>query len=127
MRLVTIAYLTAACASACAQESVTSASVGGRVTDGSGAPIESAQVSAKQLDTNLTSAAATDREGRFHFAYLRLGQYEIAIRRTGFADAKRTLTLTVGAAFELPVTLTVGDLDQHIVVSADATVLEAAQ
>ena len=127
MRFSACVCFIVACAGAYAQESVTSASVGGRITDISGAPIENARVSAKQLDTNLASAAVTDREGRFHFAYLRLGRYEIAIRRTGFADASRTLTLTVGAAFELPVTVTVGAMDQQILVSADATVLEAAR
>lgn len=85
-----------------AQETIAHASVGGRVTDPTGAVIEGAQVTARQTETNLAAVAATDREGRLRFPYLRVGQYEIIAHRQGFADAKRSVNLTVGAAFELP-------------------------
>ena len=49
------------------------------------------------------------------------------MRQPGFADATRPLTLTVGAAFELPVALTVAALETSVTVTADATVLEAAR
>ena len=110
-----------------AQESVNSASVGGRVTDPSGAPVEKAQVTARQAETNLASTTGTDREGRFRFPYLRLGKYEVTVRRQGFADASRALTLTVGSAFEISISLNLGAMDQKVTVSGDATVLEAAR
>ena len=103
--------LLAACATllprgAVAQETINYASVSGRVTDPSGGVVAGAQVTARQTDTNLTAEAATDGEGRFRFPYLRVGPYEITVRQAGFADATRQLTLTVGSAFELPVSLT---------------------
>ncbi|MDQ6677084.1 MAG: carboxypeptidase regulatory-like domain-containing protein [Acidobacteriota bacterium] len=110
-----------------AQESINSASVSGRVIDPSGAPIEKAQVTARQVETNLAVSANTDAQGRFRFPYLRLGKYEIAVRQEGFADALRTLTLTVGAAFEIPITLTLEAMDQQVSVSSDATILEGAR
>jgi len=112
---------------ACAQEGVNSASVSGRVTDATGAVIEGAQVTARQIDTNLASATETDREGRFRFPYLRVGRHEIKIHRQGFADATRSLTLTIGAAFELPVSLTVESTETSVVVSGEAAVLEGAR
>jgi len=112
---------------AAAQESINSASVSGRVTDPSGASIESAQVTARQTETNLATASSTDREGRFRFPYLRIGAYEITVRQKGFADAARNLTVTLGAAFELAFTLRLGTMDQVVSVSEDATVLEAAR
>ena len=45
-----------------------------------------AQVTARQMDTNLTSIANTDREGRFRFPYLRVGHYEIKVHHEGFAE-----------------------------------------
>src|SRR5262249_48225493 len=51
---------------------------------------------------------------------------ELVVRLQGFRDATRSLTLTVGSAFELPIALTVG-LDTSVTVSAAATVLEAAR
>src|SRR6185295_13076398 len=78
-------------------------------------------------DTNLIGEATTDGEGRFRFPYLRVGPYEIVVRQSGFAEATRQLTLTVGAAFELPMQLTVATLETGVTVTADAIVLEAAR
>lgn len=110
-----------------AQQSVDLASISGRVTDPSGAVVAGAQVIARQTQTNVTSTVATDREGRFRLPYLRVGPYEITVRQQGFRDAVRNLTVTVGAAFELPVTLSVSAVDARVTVTADATVLEAAR
>ncbi|HWB86103.1 MAG TPA: carboxypeptidase regulatory-like domain-containing protein [Bryobacteraceae bacterium] len=110
-----------------AQENVNFASLGGRVTDPSGAIIEGAQVSARQTETNLTSRAISDREGRFRFPYLRVGTYEIRVHYAGFTDAVLTATLTVGSAFDLPVSLTVQEAGTNITVSSESAVLEMAR
>jgi protocatechuate 3,4-dioxygenase beta subunit len=87
-----------------AQQSVEYASVSGRVTDPSGAVVLGAQVAVRQIQTNVTGTTVTDHEGRFRFPYLRIGPYEITVSQRGFKDATRALTLTVGSAFELPIT-----------------------
>ena len=110
-----------------AQETVNSASVSGRVTDQQGAVVPGAQVSARQTETNVIRETVTDQDGRFRFPYLKVGRYEITVRLQGFADATQALTLTIGSAFELPMTLRVGTLDTAVTVSAEATVLEAAR
>jgi hypothetical protein len=110
-----------------AQETVNYASVSGRVTDPLGAVVTAAQVSARQTETNVTAAVETDGEGRFRFPYLRVGPYEITIRKAGFADVTRRLTLTLGAAFDLPVSLPVATVQANVNVTAQAIVLEAAR
>jgi hypothetical protein len=110
-----------------AQESVNYASVSGRVTDPSGAIVSGAHVKARQIETNLTSDATTDAEGRFRFPYLRVGQFEIKVHQEGFAEWTRTMTATVGAAFELPVSLSVASTESNVVVTDEAAVLEAAR
>ena len=110
-----------------AQETVNTASVSGRVTDPQGAVVPGAQVSARETETNAIRETVTDQDGRFRFPYLRVGRYEITVRLQGFADATRALTLTIGSAFELPMTLRVGTIDTSVTVSAEATVLEAAR
>jgi outer membrane receptor protein involved in Fe transport len=122
-----LALLCSGPARAAAQETVNFASVGGRVTDASGAIVEGAQVTARQIETNITAIAATDGAGRFRFPYLKAGAYEITVRQAGFADASRQLTLTVGAAFELPFSLTVASVEADVTVLADPIVLEAAR
>jgi outer membrane receptor protein involved in Fe transport len=113
--------------SALAQQSVDLASVSGRVRDQSGAVVTDAQITARQTQTNLTTTTTTDQEGRFRLPYLRVGAYEITVCQPGFQDTVRHLAVPVGAAFELPVTLSVGGIDANVTVTADATVLEAAR
>ncbi len=86
-----------------------------------------AQVIARQTQTNLVSTTSTDQNGRFRFPYLRVGPYVITVSRQGFQDATHALTLTAGAAFELPVTLAVGGVEARVTVTAETAVLEAAR
>jgi hypothetical protein len=112
---------------ASAQDTIHRASVGGRVTDPSGAVVENARVSARHVDTNLSTSATTDREGRFRFAYLRVGRHEITVRQPGFADAVRSLTLTAAGAYDLTFVLAVGAAETRVDVVGDAAVLETAR
>ena len=102
------------------QESINNASIGGRVADASGAAIDNAQVSVRQLETNVTSIINTDRDGRFRFPYLKVGPYELKVHKDGFADQIRNLTLTIGSAFDLPVALGVASTQTSVTVSGDA-------
>lgn len=110
-----------------AQETISYASVGGRVTDPAGAVIEGAQVIARQIETNISSTETTDRDGRFRFPYLKVGEYEIVVHREGFQEATRRVALSVGAAFELPFSLVIGATETKVSVTAEAPVLEAAR
>ena len=110
-----------------AQQTVDLASVSGRVTDPSGGVLPGAQITARHTQTNQASTAVADHEGRFRLPYLRVGPYEIVVRQPGFQDSIRQLTLTAGAAFELPVTLSMGGLDTAVTVTGETTVLEAAR
>ncbi len=110
-----------------AQESINYASVSGRVQDGSGAAIAAAVVAARQVDTNVSTVATTDSEGRFRFAYLRVGTYELQVAAPGFTTASKRLTLNAGGAFDVPFTLTIGAVEATVNVTADATVLEASR
>jgi Carboxypeptidase regulatory-like domain/TonB dependent receptor-like, beta-barrel len=110
-----------------AQETINYASLGGRVTDPQGAVVPGAEVLVRQTETNLTAQTTTDAEGRFRFPYLKVGPYEVVIKQQGFADVKRRLTLTVGAAFELPISLKVEAVSESVTVSGQAPILEAAR
>lgn len=112
---------------AAAQETINYASIGGQVTDPAGAAVEGAQVIARRIDTNISSTETTDREGRFRFPYLSVGNYGVTVRHAGFQELTRPVTLTVGAAFELPFSLVIGAAESKVTVSAQAPVLEAAR
>lgn len=110
-----------------AQESINNASISGQISDPSGAAIEGAQVTARQIETNASSTSATDSEGRFRFSYLKVGGYEIRIHKDGFGDATRKLTLSAGSAFELPVQLAIASANANVTVSSQAEVLETVE
>jgi outer membrane receptor protein involved in Fe transport len=110
-----------------AQETINSASVSGRVTDPQNAVIPGAVVIAKQTATNVQAEAVTDRDGRFRFPYLKVGTYEITVHVQGFSTATRVLTLTVGAAFDLAIPLSIEGVNSVVNVGTDAAVLEAAR
>src|SRR5262245_13551655 len=110
-----------------AQETVNYASISGRVTDASGAVLAGAEVSVRHLETNVASKVVADQEGRYRFPYLHVGPYELAISAKGFATTTRRLTLTVGAAFDVPVSLAVGPVEATISVTSEAPTLEAAR
>jgi hypothetical protein len=128
LRFLALASLVLACPHPLvAQQSVDYASVSGRVTDPSGAVVPGARVTVRHTQTNVAGTTVADRDGRFRFPYLRIGPYQITVSERGFKDVTRTLTLTAGSAFELPVMLTVGALDTSVTVTGEASVLEAAR
>lgn len=110
-----------------AQQSINFGTIAGRVVDRTGAVIQDAQVITLQLETNAMGRTRTDSEGRFRFANLRLGKYEITVGQSGFAEAKTSLTLTVGSAFDVLVSLDVAKTSSTIEVPAEAGLLEAAR
>ena len=112
---------------ALAQQSVDVGSVSGRVSDPSGGSIPNANVTARHLGTNVTSATVAGQDGRFRFPYLRIGPYEFIVASDGFQSVTRRLTLGAGAAFELPVTLTLAGVTADVTVTLDTSELESAR
>jgi hypothetical protein len=84
-----------------AQETLTTASVTGRITDPTGAVISNAEVTATQLATNQSIVSRSDGQGRFRLPFLPVGRYELKVQQTGFANANREVQLTVGSAFDI--------------------------
>src|SRR5262245_36098832 len=110
-----------------AQQTINYASASGRITDPTGAVVSGAQVIARETETNLSSMTSTDQEGRFRFPYLKPGQYEISVSAPGFAEFKRAVTLTVGAAFDLPLSLNVAAVKTDVNVTSEQEALEKAR
>jgi len=110
-----------------AQETVNNASIEGRVTDPSGAVVSGAKVTSRQVETNLTTTTETNGEGLFRFPYLRVGPVEVTIAKEGFAPAMRSMTLTIGSAFDVPVQLVVASTSSGVNVTGEAQVIETAR
>ena len=125
--LINVTFLSLGAITAAAQESIQYGSISGRVEDASGAVIQGANVGARQKDTNISSALLTDKEGRFRFPYLRVGDYEIRVQHPGFAEATRSVNVGLGSAFELPIVLSVASSESQVTVNSQADLLETAR
>ncbi len=125
--LFTLLALLLIAGTALAQQTINYASASGLVTDPAGASVAGASVNARQIDTNQTTTATTDAEGRFRFPYLKPGVYEITVHQPSFADVVRTVTLTIGTTAELNFSLTLASVETTVDVSDQKEVLETAR
>jgi hypothetical protein len=120
--------LLAACSlQALAQQTVTTATISGRVEDSNGAAVGGAKLTITSLETNYRQMTVSDEEGRYRFSYLPVGAYLLKAEQAGFATLDRQLTLTLGQALEVPLRLSVAALSGSVEITADVPVIEAAR
>ena len=101
-----------------------SSSVTGIVSDPTGAPVSSASVSVKNLETGAARDAVTDETGRYQVLALPVGKYEVKIAKSGFQDASRSgIELAVGQQASIDFQLQVGTVSSEIKVTADAPIV----
>jgi hypothetical protein len=103
-----------------------SASIKGMVTDPSGAPVPSAAVKTKNLETGAIRSSVTDDAGRYLVLSLPVGEYEIRVSKGGFQEAIRSgIHLLVGGEANVDLQLQVGVEISQITVRADAPIVSA--
>ena len=59
----------------------------GQVTDNTGAVMQKAAVTARNVDTGVETATVTNRAGVYTIPYLLAGNYSVSVRATGFETA----------------------------------------
>jgi hypothetical protein len=99
----------------------TSATLTGTVADATGAVLSGARVQARQTATGLLRESVTNEAGRFTFAGVAPGDYEVRAEAARFRPlVRRGVTLTVGQTLELDLTLEVGAAEAEVTVTAEA-------
>ncbi|MBC7925947.1 MAG: carboxypeptidase regulatory-like domain-containing protein, partial [Bryobacteraceae bacterium] len=92
----------------------------GNVSDGAGANVSGAQVVARNTDTGQDLTARTNEEGYYEFQFVRNGTYEITVTNSGFETyIKRGIPVAVNQTVRNDFTLTLGQVNQQVVVTAD--------
>jgi hypothetical protein len=100
-------------------------SVTGVVTDTSGAVIAGAEVNVLNQGTNIKSVARTDSSGNYAVPLLPRGDYRIEVSAPGFKRFVREgIVLQVQQTARVDVQMTVGEVAESVVVTADAGRLE---
>ena len=82
------------------------ATLSGKVTDSSGAPVANAKVSIRNLETGQAAAIETDRTGTYHLAKLAPGNCEVTVSVEGLSVKTGNVTLAPGASLTYDATLT---------------------
>lgn len=101
--------------------------IGGTVSDATGAVIPQAAVVVINTGTNARSEARTDASGNFVVPLLPPGQYSLEVTAAGFKKYVQSgITLQIQQQARVDVALQVGDSKQSVEVTADAPLLETA-
>ncbi|HLY63041.1 MAG TPA: carboxypeptidase-like regulatory domain-containing protein [Terriglobia bacterium] len=104
-----------------------SASVTGSVTDLSGAPVASAIVTARNLETGAARTITTDDGGRYLVLSLPVGKYEVRASKAGLQDVVRTgIDLVVGQEARVDLKLQVGTVKTQVTVTGDAPMISSS-
>ena len=124
-----VLFLVASCLlPAFGQQTVTTATLSGNITDLNGALINGASVTATNVDHNQSRTAISDQNGRFRFPSLNVGTYRLAIECNGFSTLNKQLTLTVGQTLQLQIKLGVKEVVANVEVKdSEAAVVETAR
>ncbi len=102
----------------------TSATLMGTVADASGGILPGARIAVQHIDTGLTRSAVTGTEGRYVFAGMPAGQYDIRVEAPGFRPLlRRGVTLAVAETLSLTLVMEIGGVEQALTVfGADSRV-----
>src|SRR5215471_18322998 len=99
----------------------TTASLGGSVSDESGALVPAARVTVRNVDTGFKQTTSSDASGAFLFSRLPVGRYELQVEKEGFSSYLQAgITLAVNQDASVRVALKLGQLAEHVTVEANA-------
>ena len=126
--LATVVMLLALIHPAAAQTQITTSVIQGVVVDSSGAVLPGVDVEVRNVDTNFTRTAVTDREGRFVVLQLPTGTYTVTFKLAGFATlVQENVQVRVGEAALLNPSLKVSGVAETVTVSTQAAAVESTR
>jgi Carboxypeptidase regulatory-like domain len=118
----------AAAAGVAAQSQITTAVIDGTVVDASGAVLPGVEVEVRHVDTNLTRALTTDRNGRFVALQLPPGRYTVTLKLPGFATlVQENVLATVGEAVRLTPAMKLSGVAETVTVTTVSAAVETTR
>src|SRR5579863_706769 len=102
-------------------------SLSGTVRDTSGAAIASASVAATNAESGAVRRSVSDGEGRYTFAALPIGRYELLATKPNFrTESRRGIQLDLGTQAVVDLVLEVGEAREEVTVSGSAPPLNTS-
>jgi len=114
----------ALCPASLHAQAASSTSIAGVVSDSSGAIVAGASVKLTAKATNTSTTAVTNDTGRYFFANVTSGEYDIAVSKTGFRTTKTIVTASVGLALTVDLKLELGSVSETVEVTASNAELQ---
>jgi carboxypeptidase family protein len=114
-------------AAAMAQARLTGADLSGTVRDESGAALPGATLTVINTATNVKRAATSDSKGGYLLAALPPGTYRLTAQLSSFAERSREVTLLLGQAAQVDLTLSLASKAESITVMGEAPVVEVTR
>jgi hypothetical protein len=97
------------------------AAISGTVTDQTGATVQQAVITVKDVETGAVRTATSGSAGEYTVYSLPIGAYEMRVNKQGFVEEVRTgVLLVVGQNAKLDFMLQVSGVSQRVNVTADA-------
>src|SRR2546423_2199796 len=124
LRLVTLVVFGAGSMPAHAQGG---ASMGGVVKDDSGGALPDATVNIVNTSTGAAQTLAAGPSGNYRAVNLPPGPYQIAVELSGFATARKAVTLNVGVESIADFTLGVAKLAESVTVTGESPLIEVSK
>jgi hypothetical protein len=115
-------------APAYAQSTAANGSIEGIIIDASGGVLPGVTVTISNTDTGTERSVVTNEKGLYRAPLLPLGNYRVVAELQGFKKFEQTgITLSVGEAAVVNVTLGVGTVNETITVNANTPLLDSAK
>jgi len=120
--------LVVSAAPALAQSQAANGAIEGTVRDSSGGVLPGVTVEIVNIDTGTQRIAVTNESGLYRAVLLPLGTYRLTAELAGFKKHERAgITISAGQTAEINVTMSVGDLNETVSVTADTPIVDPAK
>ncbi len=112
---------------ALAQSNISTGQILGETNDAAGGVLPGVTVQATNVDTGLSRRAITNPDGSYRIDLLPPGTYEVRADLAGFkSEVKRGVTVALGSAVNMTFLLQASAIEEEIVVTAEAPVIETS-
>lgn len=101
--------------------------IGGQVTDTTGAKVVGANVTAVESTTHYTTNVVTGSDGTYQMPALQPGTYSITVSAPGFRkEARVDIVLTAGQTAQVDMSLQPGSVSETVKVTADTSLIDTS-
>src|SRR5438132_3326814 len=123
--VVAVLLITALVVGGAGGQTTSSGALSGVVIDKTNAVVPDAAVEITDLAKGTTGSTKTNGEGVYQFSFMHPGTYLLKVVHSGFHEERRSVTVQVGSAVTVNITLQVAKTSSEITVTGEAPIIQA--